>query len=310
MNVNFSPNDQLEHLTTGAATAGIDVDRVHLPESRTVIANAIRIHFLEWGDPDAPPALFLHGGSLTAHTWDLICLALSDRYRCIAMDLRGHGDSEWPSDADYRFEAFAADAAALIEILDLHRPVVVGMSLGGLTSLELAGQRSDELSGLVVIDVGPDLRVDGAREIVAFTQHDQEMNGVEDFVQRAMSFNPARRPELLRRSLLHNLRQLPTGRWTWKWDKRRMADADFDQMAVVNARLWDRVAKISCPALIVRGDRSRVFLDDDAAKLAGAMAGEATWTVVANAGHTVQGDNPRGLLDVLEPFLGDVLTRG
>lgn len=294
--------DRLDHLRLGAEIAGLDLPALRLPEERDVLANGIRLHLLEWGPVGAPPIVFLHGGSLTAHTWDLVCLSLSDRYRCVAADLRGHGESEWPADADYRLEAFAADVGAVIDIVGLDRPVVVGMSLGGLTSMRLAGERSDRLRGLVIVDVGPDLRTDGAQEIVDFTQRDQEMDSVEDFVERVLRELSSRRPELLRRSIRHNLRELPNGRWTWKWDKRRMSEPDFDAMRADHARLWDSVAAVRCPALVVRGERSRVFLDEDGRKLTAALA-DARYEVIAGAGHTIQGEKPRELLAVLEPFL-------
>src|SRR5690606_26754991 len=110
------------------------------------------------------------------------------------------------------------------------------------------------------------------------------------------------KPELLRRSLLHNLRELPNGRWTWKWDKRRMHAPDFEAMAVEHAKLWRSVARITCPTLIVRGEHSQVFFDEDGRKLSAAIPG-SSFVVVPDAGHNVQGDNPVGLLAVLEPFL-------
>ena len=94
---------RIEHLTKTALHAGLVVDAIELPKSRQAIVNGIRIHYLEWGNADASPLVFLHGGSLTAHTWDLVCVVLSRSYRCIAVDLRGHGDSEWAADLDYGF---------------------------------------------------------------------------------------------------------------------------------------------------------------------------------------------------------------
>jgi pimeloyl-ACP methyl ester carboxylesterase len=179
------------------------------------------------------------------------------------------------------------------------------MSLGGLTAIELAGGSDTELAGLVIVDVGPELRFEGARNIVAFTTTDQELPGVEDFVTKAMAFNPRRRPELLRRSLLHNLRPLPNGRWTWKWDPRRMNDVDFTALARDHAELWPLVANITCPTLVVRGSRSAVFFAEDAQRLTDALP-NASSVVVQDAGHTVQGDNPKGFLEVLRPFLDTI----
>ncbi len=299
----------LDHLRAGVRRAGLAIDDVRLPFEHDVIANGIRLHLVEWrpdeATPTSPPVVLLHGGSLTARTWDLVALALSRRHHCVAVDLRGHGNSEWPADGDYRHAALAADVAAVIDDLALARPVVVGQSMGGLAAIRLAGERSDRLAGLVVVDIGPDLRADAAREIMAFTQHDQVLDDVDAFVERALAFNPRRRRDLLRQSLRHNLRQLPDGRWTWKWDTRRLRDVDLERLRVEHAALWEWVGRIRCPTLVVRGERSRVFLAEDEAALAAAIPG-ARRAVVAGAGHTVQGDNPAGLLDVLEPFLTDI----
>jgi pimeloyl-ACP methyl ester carboxylesterase len=298
--------DQLEHLQSAAQVAGVDIVAGSAPRVRDVVADRVRLAVLEWGPTDGPTIVFLHGGSLTAHTWDLVCASLSDRYRCLAVDLRGHGDSEWPADADYRLPAFANDIVAFIAQETSAPPLLVGMSLGGLTAIRVAGAGGVSLAGLVIVDVGPNLRLDGAERIVEFTRTDQVMGGVEDFVNKAMVFNPRRRPELLRRSLLHNLRPLPSGHWTWKWDPRRVNNYDLTELARDHAELWEVVPDISCPTLVVRGDRSNVFLAEDQERLTAAL-GDARSAVVEDAGHTVQGDNPRGFLTVLRPFLDEVL---
>ena len=298
--------EQLDHLRHTALVAGIDIGSSTGPRVRDVVVNRIRLSVLDWGPAEGPAIVLLHGGSLTAHTWDLVCAALSRRYRCLAVDLRGHGDSEWPADCDYRLPTLAEDIRALVDGEFAKPPILIGMSLGGLSAMTLAGSGGAELAGLVIVDVGPDMRFDGARNIVAFTATDQVLPEVEDFVARAMKFNPRRKPELLRRSLLHNLRPLPGGGWTWKWDPRRMREVDLTAMAREHAELWNVVARIRCPALVVRGDRSKVFLAEDAVKLTAALP-HARSVVIEDAGHTVQGDNPRAFLAALEPFLDEVL---
>ena len=298
--------DQLEHLHRAAEIAGVDIGASVGPRARNVVSNHIRLSVLEWGQPDAPTIVLLHGGSLTAHTWDLVCASLSERYRCLAVDLRGHGDSEWPADGDYQLGTMARDIAELIALECTAPPVLIGMSLGGLTSIKLAGTSGTQLAGLVIVDIGPDLRSEGARSIVAFTSTNRELPGVEDFVAKAMAFNPRRKPELLRRSLLYNLRPLPNGSWTWKWDPRRMHNVDLDAMARDYAELWQIVRHIHCQTLVVRGSRSPVFLAEDARRLTEAML-NATSAIVEDAGHTVQGDNPKGFLEIVRPFLSEVL---
>jgi esterase len=294
--------DELEHLNQALGVAGLRVPEVVLPTSHDAVLGGLRLHYLDWGRAGAFPIVFQHGGSLTARTWDLVCLALRDRYHCIAVDLRGHGDSEWPPDADYGFEAGERDILNLADHLGLGKFVLVGMSWGGLYSMQFAGDHSDRLAGLVLVDVGPDLNLESARRIVNFTRTDIEMDSVEDFVVRSLRFNPRRSAALLRRSLLHNLRRLPSGRWTWKWDRRRMEDLDYEAMAERHARLWDQVRRVGCPALVVRGAGSDVLTAEDADRLAAAFP-DGRCVEVPNSGHTVQGDNPAGLVEALRPFL-------
>src|SRR6202011_3123778 len=100
--------------------------------SRQTVVRGLRFHFLEWGRPDAPAILLLHGGNQSAHSWDLVSLSLSDRYHVFALDQRGHGDSEWSRDLDYSVEAKAADGLAFLDDLALRSPIIVGHSMGGL----------------------------------------------------------------------------------------------------------------------------------------------------------------------------------
>src|SRR5207237_1043758 len=104
---------QREHLALAARVAGIELGEVALPTEHDVQVNGLRLHYVDWGAANGMPLLFLHGGGLTCRTWDLLCLSLRERYQCLALDLRGHGDSEWAADGDYDVDAIAADVFAL-----------------------------------------------------------------------------------------------------------------------------------------------------------------------------------------------------
>ena len=265
----------------------------------------MRIHYLDWGELDCPAIVFLHGGGLTAHTWDMVSLALRGEYRCVVPDLRGHGDSEWSPVEDYRLETLAADLAGLVDRVGLGRFLLVGMSLGGLVGIEYAADNVDRLAGLVIVDTGPEIQEAGAKKIRSFMSAPGQFESVDDYIRMAKAFNPRRDEDLLRRSLLNNLRQTPTGHWVWKWDPRPRAKVDDEARRRRNAQLWDRVARISCPTLVIRGGSSDMFHDSDAEKLASRLP-RGRWTIVPNAGHTVQGDNPRGFVDALRPFIDEI----
>jgi pimeloyl-ACP methyl ester carboxylesterase len=298
----LTADDQLEHLRLAAHVAGLDHVEVSLPEDLHVVVGGMRLHYLDWGAAGAAPVLFLHGGGLTAHTWDLVCLALRDSFHCLALDQRGHGDSEWSPGLDYATAAHVGDLEALIAHLGLERPVLVGQSMGALNSLAYAARHAASLAGLVLVDMTPEVRYEGAKRIFDFVTAPAELESVEEFVQRAMEFNPGRDPRLLRRSLLHNLRRLPDGRWTWKYDRRHMTRERFDALRVEVAALHERVGAVTCPTLVVHGEHSDVVTPESARALAEALP-NGDWTTVAGAGHTVQGDNPRGFADALAPFV-------
>ncbi len=294
--MSLSPDEFREHLAVASATAGLTLPELVLPASHHVVLRGMRFHYLDWGTRGRPPMLFLHGGGLNAHTWDLVCASLRTERHCLALDQRGHGDSEWSPEMDYGIESHAADIDAFVDRLGLDRFVLVGMSLGGVNALAWASAHSQRLAGLVIVDVGPEVRQAGVRKIAAFTSEATPLDSVEDFVARALSFNPRRDATLLRRSLLHNLRRMP--------QRHR---GRFDQAAYERRRqlLWSAVAKVACPTLVVRGAESDVFHDEDAERLASALP-DGRWVKVAGAGHTVQGDNPAGLLVVLRKFLDEV----
>jgi pimeloyl-ACP methyl ester carboxylesterase len=276
-----------------------------LPESHHIVVHRMRLHYLDWGTLGRRPILFLHGGGLNAHTWDVVCLMLRREYHCLALDQRGHGDSEWEPTADYSFESQIRDIEGLIEKLKLQRPLLVGHSMGGFAAIGYAMRHASTMAGLALVDVGPELNMDGGQRIRAFLSQDRELDSVDEFVERAMAFNPMRNPALLRRSLLHNLRRLPNGRWTWKHDPNRMSAGFADERIERAKQILEEIHKISCPTLVMRGARSDVFTDENAQKFAKALP-HGRWIKVENAGHTIQGDNPRGLLEVLHPFLKEI----
>lgn len=294
--------EQLEHLRLAAQLAGLENREIALPMERDVVLGGLRLHYLDWGMPDFPPVLFLHGGGLTAHTWDLACLVLRSGSHCIALDQRGHGDSGWSPGLDYDTAAHVGDLEALIAHLGLERPVLVGQSMGALNALTFASRHAQSLAGLVLVDMTPDVRMQGAKRIFDFVTAPAELDSVDAFVERAMEFNPARDPRLLRRSLLHNLRRLPSGKWTWKYDRRAITRENFERVRGEVSAVRERLGVVSCPTLVVRGERSDVVSSESAAAFADALP-RGEWTSVPDAGHTVQGDNPRDLAVAVEAFL-------
>jgi pimeloyl-ACP methyl ester carboxylesterase len=295
--------EELEMLRTAVDIAGLKPSNLTLPRANHMIVGAMRFHYLDW-DGGGHPILLLHGGGLNAHTWDVVCTMLKERYRCVALDQRGHGDSEWSPVVDYGVESQKTDVEGFIANLQLRTPVLIGQSMGGLNSIAYATRHSGEIKGLVVVDVGPEINPAGTQRIREFAST-PELDSPDEFLTRAVTFNPLRNPAVLKRSLFYNLRQTPAGKWTLKHDQRRASEEASRIAAAQRERIARDIHKIACPTLIVRGALSEVLTDDAAERFARSLP-NGRWVRVENAGHNVQGDNPRGLIDVLNPFLREI----
>ena len=300
--MSLSAEEYREHLATTAVRAGFEFRDVVLPGEGDIRIGGLQMHYLDWGSKGKPPILFLHGGALTAHTWDLCCLALRDDFHCLAVDQRGHGDTDWAPDGDYSIAAQVADVRGFIDHLGLQDFVLVGMSMGAINALSYAINHSDRLSHLVIIDAGPEMRRPGSSRIRDFVNDVADAVSIEAIIERALQFNPRRDPNILRRSLMHNLRQQADGSWRWKYDRSRFQRLNQETHLAERARLADGLSAIACPTLVVRGGESDVFHDDDAERLASRLP-NARWVKIPGAGHTVQGDNPKGLVAELRRFL-------
>ena len=293
-------------LHNAARAMGVEFKNDALPEDRYVDANGLKFHYLEWGSPDNPPMLLLHGFAQTCHSWDFVALSFCDRFRVMALDQRGHGDSDWAPNGDYSPETQQHDIKAIVESLDLNEFVLMGLSMGGRNSFTYAANNPDRVKALVIVDAGPENRRGGTENIRNFVQQADELNSVDEFVERVMKFNPRRSAEQIRGSIMHNLKQLPNGKWTWKYDKilrspgRRMgSDPDMTK------RLWGYVESLQCPTLVVRGGNSDVIALDTADGMHKRIPNGKLATV-EGAGHLVMGDSPAGFQKVVRNFLSQI----
>jgi len=294
--------EELAMFLTALKIADLRPRAVELPDDQQVIVGTTRFHYLDWGG-SGTPILFLHGGGINAHTWDCVAVMLRDRFRCVALDQRGHGDSEWSPVVDYRIATHVGDIEGFVETLGLERPIIVGQSMGGLNSIAYATRHSDRMRAMVIVDVAPEISAAGAERIRDFAST-PELDSPQAFLERAVKFNPLRDPAVLRRSLYYNLRETPAGKWALKHDQRRRSDDAMRSFTEDRVRLASEVSKIKCPALLVRGALSDVLTDEAAEKFAHSLP-DGRWVRVEHSGHNVQGDNPRGLLDAMTAFFHD-----
>jgi pimeloyl-ACP methyl ester carboxylesterase len=268
------------------------------PIDRVAQIRGLDLHYLDWGTTGRPPLVCLHGITQTAHSWDEVAPALARTHHVRALDQRGHGDSSWAPDADYRIATQNGDVEAFLGTVVAAPAVLVALSMGGLVAMTLAARVPDLVRALVVVDIAPEVKRQGVDNIRSFVAATDELDTFEDFVTRAHAFNPRRSLENIRDRLRHNLKQLPNGRWTWKYDPMLRNPA---RLGDTLGDLWKEVENIRCPVLVVRGGESDVLDPEVAARFGGIVGAEVR--TVAGAGHSVMGDNPAGFRAAVEPFL-------
>src|SRR5262245_3145855 len=263
---------------------------------------------LVWGD-EPPELVLIHGGAQNAHTWDTVALALARPL--VALDLPGHGHSS-PRD-DHRY--WPADNAAALEVavrrLAPDARLTVGMSLGGLTALALADRAPDLVRTLVLVDVTPGVNREKSSAIAQFIDGPETFASFDEILERTIQFNPTRTESSLRRGVLHNAAERPDGTWAWRYDMPRFAaraaeggdNDDGDAFEHALNVLWDAVDRLQCPVALWRGALSPVVDDDDVAEFLRRQPG-AEVVVVDGAGHSIQGDQPLRLAELLDAFLG------
>jgi pimeloyl-ACP methyl ester carboxylesterase len=249
---------------------------------------------LVWGDYD-PQLVFIHGGAQNAHTWDTGALALG--VSMLAVDLPGHGHSGWRDDGAYTPTNLADDVAGVIRELAPEAKAIVGMSLGGLTSIELADRHSELVRQLVLVDITPGVNQHKAKAVIDFVDGPQTFASFDDLLARTIEHNPTRTRSSLRRGILHNAHQTDDGQWQWNYDRRSHARSGDPQtapdatLALAYSPLWDHFSNVNVPVTLVRGSLSPV-VDDEDVEEARRRQPTIRIDVVDGAGHSIQGDRP------------------
>ena len=228
--------------------------------------------------------------------------ALARTHHVLALDQRGHGDSDPAPDGDYTTAAMAGDLEAILRELSVSRPSVVGLSMGGRVAIAYAGGARGRVSRLVVVDIGPEIAATGLARLGALMAHAPErFASVDEAFESARIANPRYVESLLRQRIALGLRALPDGGWTWKYDRAI-------RESVRNGRwrdpidLWPTWRAIDCPTLVVRGAESDILSTDLAKQMIDAQP-DARLVEVSGAGHTVPGDQPEAFTALVAAFL-------
>ena len=281
------------------------------PESRRVPgADGREIHLLEWSQ-DGVPLLLLHGFGNEAHIWDDFAPAVAPHYRTLAMDHRGHGDSDWDPEGRYDHDSMVRDVESVTAALGIERLVLVGHSLGGRIATLFADRNATRMAGLVLVDIGPDLDPRGVTRIQldVASAPQPTFASVEEYARALTLAYPAGRPDALLRMARHGIRRREDGRYELKMDPRlrgvgatESPEAVAERGRAMSELLWKALARISCPTLVVRGAASDVLAPDTADRMVEETLSQGRLAVVPQAGHSVMTDNPDGFREAVTSF--------
>jgi pimeloyl-ACP methyl ester carboxylesterase len=270
------------------------------------VTDGRQLSALVWGDGE-PELVFLHGGAQNAHTWDTVALAL--RRPLVAIDLPGHGHSDAGSNGSIDVGANAPDIAAAIRVFAPNAKAVVGMSLGGMTTLALAAHAPELVAAAVLVDVTPGVNAKKSTAITNFINGPESFDDFDSLLARTIEHNPTRTVASLRRGILHNARQRPDGSWVWRYARLRASSSPDDGAVAEGGHpdfsfLWDAVSNLTVPLMLVRGMLPQSVVDDDNEAEVLRRAPHAQVVHVPNAGHSVQGDTPLELAAIVNRFIG------
>ncbi len=262
----------------------------------------LRFHYRDWPaqKPGASDLVLLHGFTGHARSWDAFAEAMTDRYRVLALDQRGHGETAWASADAYGAGEMVDDLAAFVGALGLKGFSLLGLSMGGNVAIHYGGRGPKELAALVIVDIAPEIVTAGAARIQT------GVRATDVFASRDEAFAAARRgnpvpPEAHHRHRVdHSLMRTEDGRWTWRYDRALRAPG------TVRARDteagWRAVANIAVPTLVIRGENSDILSPELAKRMLDSNP-TLRMTTVAGSGHSVPLDKPDGFLAACREFL-------
>ena len=281
------------------------------PTSHIYFSQRLRLHYVDWGNEDAPPMLLVHGGRDHCRNWDWVAQELKSDYHIIAPDLRGHGDSQWLVGGSYTTIDYVYDLAQLVRQTGLRDMVVIGHSMGGSVSLAYAGLYPDTVQQLISIEgMGSSARSDdatpGHEHLISWVEDLRQLSGripkryptLEDAFQRMQQANPHLTEEQARHLTIHGSNQNEDGTYSWKFDNYMRAWSPIGLTARQTYALYRR---ISCPTLLVHGVES--WASDPAEDGRLDYFQDARSIGIDNAGHWVHHDQLENFLTIAKRFL-------
>ncbi len=267
-----------------------------MPEDKYVaVHDGLSLHYVDWGGPERPPLLLLHGLQDCGHEWDPFAAKLADEYHVVALDHRGHGDSDHTKDGLYHLSDYVAEIGQVMEGLGLRDPVIMGHSAGGKNAFIYAAGEAPKLKKLVIVDMDPDSYNPGSRDMFSrYVNDPEEWPDVESVMERLRLREPNASDERLHHNATVLTKEVPAGR-AWKRDRNVMANYERPDA-------WEYLPKVRVPSLIVRGADS-TLLRGDVARRMQALIPDCRLVELDGGGHWGHEENEQAFEKAVREFL-------
>jgi len=258
------------------------------------------------------PCVLLHGFGDNVSVWSHLASRIMSQLRVVAIDLRGHGNSDWDPKARYDAETFTSDLSRVVSAFDFQRAVLIGHSWGAATAIRYAAAHPGVVAALVIVDFGPELGQAGVDEVLkSFTETPRSFGSPDQYVQWLAARRPLAEFRLLGQFARYSLRHSTHGEYELRGDTALASKSELSRLTAENGRyrfhdLWPALAQIKCPALVVRGAVSSVFPSDVATRMVKRTLCGSQLQTVGEAGHLVMMDNPAEFSSSVAEFLATI----
>ena len=271
------------------------------PKDRFLKVNRLRLHYLDWGNDGYQPMLLLHGFMGHAHVWDDFSLSFKTNYHVIALDQRGHGESQWSKDEAYSIDDHFLDLAKFIEMLQLKDLIIIGHSMGGRNALFYAACISDKVSRLILVDARP---ANNSKAAKALKQQlinlPLQASSFDEVLQAIQTLYPYLSLGICQHIATYGYKQMRHGKLVPKYDVRMSLNSD--RLGYITEDLWPYMGNIACPTLIVRGKNSSFLSREDVRRMCRIIP-QAEWSEVPKATHLPVQENPSAFKRMVSDFL-------
>jgi len=273
------------------------MENISQPQDKFITANSLKLHYLDWGNPDAPSILLLHGLCGNAHYWDFFARSMKNDYHILALDQRGHGDSSWTK--SYSPRDYVLDLEAFVTALELDNIVLIGHSMGGINAIIYAARHPEQISQLAIIDIGPEIAAAGIERMGKERASEPEaFNSEEEAVEYMKKLGPRHSEVFIRLQARYAFKRDDKGKLTFKYD-RALHSTELQSPQW----LWEYLKQVICPTLLLHGMESDILSRETAQRITHTLVfGSAV--DIERAGHSIPGDNPDAFEVAVRRFLG------